>query len=275
MVFKNSKAIVYNPACANPAPPKFMAVSAHHDDIEIMAADGIGKGYDNPEASFYAVVTTDGGGSARSGPYADYTDEQMKAVRIKEQQQAAEIGRYHRLVLLNYTSADVKNKADTDITDDYVQILKEVRPEIVYTHNICDKHPTHVGVVLKMIEACRRLPAELRPAKLYGCEVWRDLDWLDDGDKVLFDLSGQVELTDKLLTVFDSQVAGGKRYDLATAGRRRANATYAQSHAVDTVTAMGYAMDLTPLIKDPNADIAEFAAAHIDKFKADVMKNLK
>ena len=29
-----------------------------------------------------------------------------------------------------------------------------------------------------------------------------------------------------LMGVFDSQIAGGKRYDLATAGRRRAHATY-------------------------------------------------
>jgi len=33
-----------------------------------------------------------------------------------------------------------------------------------------------------------------------------------------------------LLGVFESQIAGGKRYDLALMGRRRANATYFESH---------------------------------------------
>ena len=61
----------------------------------------------------------------------------------------------------------------------------------------------------------------------------------------------------KALEVFDSQICGGKRYDLATEGRRVANATYAASHGVDTATAFSYAMDLTPLIKDKNLDICD------------------
>jgi hypothetical protein len=51
--------------------------------------------------------------------------------------------------------------------------------------------------------------------------------------------------------VFDSQVSGGKRYDLATAGRRLAHATYYASHGTDEESALSFAMDLTPLVEEP------------------------
>ena len=66
--------------------------------------------------------------------------------------------------------------------------------------------------------------------------MWRDLDWLMDADKVVFDVSAHENLQAALLGVFDSQICGGKRYDLATMGRRRANATYFASHGVDVST---------------------------------------
>ena len=58
-----------------------------------------------------------------------------------------------------------------------------------------------------------------------------------------------------LLGVFDSQIAGGKRYDLASMGRRRANATYFESHGVDATTGLSYAMDMTPLMNDATSKI--------------------
>jgi len=73
-----------------------------------------------------------------------------------------------------------------------------------------------------------------------------------------------------LLGVFDSQISGGKRYDLATMGRRSAHATYHASHDVDISTGMSFGMDLTPLIKDPNLDIQEYVRSFIDRFEGDV-----
>ena len=51
-----------------------------------------------------------------------------------------------------------------------------------------------------------------------------------------------------MLGVFDSQISGGKRYDLATLGRRRAHAIYSESHHGDRHSALVYGMDLTPLL---------------------------
>jgi len=141
---------------------------------------------------------------------------------------------------------------------------------VVYTHNLADKHDTHVAVALRAIAAIRLLPAADRPGRLYGCEVWRDLDWMPDEEKVAFDLSAHEDLQAALLGVFDSQIRGGKRYDLATRGRRRAHATYADSHGKDRATSLSYAMDLTPLVTDPSLSPAAYVRGVIDRFRADV-----
>jgi hypothetical protein len=77
-----------------------------------------------------------------------------------------------------------------------------------------------------------------------------------------------------LVSVFDSQICGGKRYDLATEGRRRANATYAASHGTDKVTSAGYAMDLTPLVTDTAIDPLDFVTGVLDRFRRDVVSRV-
>ncbi len=251
-----------------------IAISAHQDDIEIMAAAPIIECFQQQDKWFTGVVVTDGRGAPRDDLYANYTDEDMHTVRFKEQRKAAVIGEYSAQVMLDYPSRMVKDPASTDPVDDLARLLDAARPEYVYTHNLADKHDTHVGVALKVVAAIRRLPAEARPHKLFGCEVWRDLDWMLDSDKVPFDLSSHEALQAALLGVFDSQIAGGKRYDLATMGRRKANATYAESHGVDTYQGLNYAMDLTPLMQDPSLDINAFVQSYIQRFSEDVAQRI-
>jgi len=144
----------------------------------------------------------------------------------------------------------------------------------VYTHNLADKHDTHVATTLRVIEALRCLPAAQRPEKLYGCEVWRSLDWLVDEDKVPFDLSSRENLQVALLGVYDSQICGGKRYDLASMGRRKANATYFETHGLDTTQGLSFGMDLTPLIQDDTKSIPAFMEEHMARFAQDVVDRL-
>ncbi len=251
-----------------------MAISAHQDDLEIMAAEPILQCFQQAERWFLGVVVTDGRGAPRDGLYAHTTDEEMRLVRFKEQRKAAIIGEYGAQVLLDYPSKAVKDGANQQPVDDLVALLKAARPQFVYTHNLADKHDTHVGVALKVISAIHCLPEAERPQKLYGCEVWRDLDWMVDSDKVAFSLSEHESLQAALLGVFDSQIAGGKRYDLATMGRRRANATYFQSHGVDEAAGMSYGMDLTPLIHDPRKEILAYVQEHVNRFAQDITDRL-
>jgi hypothetical protein len=113
-----------------------------------------------------------------------------------------------------------------------------------------------------------------KPRKVYGCEVWRDLDWLNDDDKRPLPVSARPNIAAALVGVFDSQVSGGKRYDLATAGRRLAHATYFASHGTDEESALNFAMDLTPLVEDAELSIAEYVLSFVDRFRADVRKRL-
>jgi LmbE family N-acetylglucosaminyl deacetylase len=253
-----------------------MAIGAHQDDIEIMASDGILKCFQRDDKWFCGVVVTNGSGSPRDDLYKDYTDEAMRVVRRKEQKKAAVVGEYTAQVLLDYPSAAVKDGSNKAPVVDIGLLLKAARPEVVYTHNLADKHDTHVAVALRVIEAIRHLPAAERPQRLYGCETWRDLDWMVDADKVVFDCSAHENLQAALLGVFDSQICGGKRYDLATMGRRRANATYYASHSVDVATGMVFAMDLTPLIKDQNPanNPQSYLQEFIGRFAQEVMERL-
>lgn len=252
-----------------------LAIAAHQDDLEIMAAGAILGCFQQEDRWFTGVVLTDGRGSPRNGMYAQYSDEQMRLVRFKEQRKAAIIGEYAAQIMLDYPSHVVKDSRSTHPVEDLVAILNSTRPQAVYTHNLADKHDTHIGVTLKVITAIRRLPDTQRPQELYGCEVWRDLDWMVDSDKVGFDLSRQENLQAALLGVFDSQISGGKRYDLASLARRKANATYFESHGVDVSTGLSFAMDMTPLVSEDNLEPSVFVEDLILHFKRDVLDRLR
>lgn len=251
-----------------------LGIGAHQDDLEIIAFHGIAECFGAGARGFGGVTCTDGAGSPRAGVYAACSDERMKQIRAEEQRAAAAVGRYAAMVQLGYPSAAVKDAADPRLAADLAAILRAARPRVVYTHCPADKHDTHVAVFGAVLRAVRSLPPEARPARVYGCEVWRGLDWLCAGDKVVLDVSGHAHLAAALLGVFDSQIAGGKRYDLATLGRWRANATYGESHAVDTATEAVFAMDLTPLARDEKLDIVDFVGQYIRRLGQDVEARL-
>lgn len=245
-----------------------LAVGAHQDDLEFMAAHGVVECFQNAERWFTGVVVTNGGGSARDFEYKDYSDERMMDVRQLEQRKAAFVGEYSAMLQLRHPSAAVKDATSPRVVEDLLGILRATQPELVYTHNLADKHDTHVAVALRLVAACRALPANARPQRIIGCEVWRDLDWLCDPDKVVMPVSRHENLHAALMGVFDSQIAGGKRYDLATAGRRRAHATYFESHGTDEHSALTWGMDLTPLLD--GADPAALVKDYISRFEAEV-----
>jgi len=249
-----------------------LAIGAHQDDLEFMAFHGISICYQQDAAWFGGVTCTDGGGSARSGPFADKSDDEMKAIRMEEQRKAAQLGEYSFISQLGFASATIKD-ADrrVGLVDELEKILLFTQPEVLYTHNPADKHASHVAVFQAVIEAVRRIPPYSRPKKIYGCEVWRDLDWLEPEDKVALDVGGHPELAEQLNACFESQIAGGKDYGRAVIGRRRANATFHDSHSVDSVDQLWFAMDLTPLIEEEAPEIQAFVEGKLNRSKASVL----
>lgn len=249
-----------------------LGIGAHADDLEILAIDGILRCYQRPDRWFTGVTVSDGAGSV---PLAGTKQRELVRLRCAEQREAAQLGGYSAQLQLGFASADVKvasGERHDALVGGLEQILRATRPELVYTHSLADAHDTHVAVALRVIEAARRLPADLRPQRLLGCEVWRDLDWLSPGDKVALPLDHEPGLQARLLEVFRSQLVH-KRYDLATLGRRRAHATFGSSHSEDAYTGLIYAMELTPLL-DGSRTPAEFSAQLIANLASDVNARL-
>lgn len=252
-----------------------LCVGAHQDDIEIMAYHGIAHCYGRSDQWMTGVIVTDGAGSSRTGIYASFTDREMQGVRAREQRKAAYVGEYAAQFQLGYTSTQVKDPEDERVVEDLARIFEATRPDVVYLHNPADKHDTHVAVLLRCLAALRRLSTGQRPSRVYGCEVWRSLDWLLDEEKETLPVSRYPNIASALVGIFDSQISGGKRYDLATEGRRLANATYFDSHATDQQTALTYALDLTPLVQDDSLSVAEFTTRLVDDFRKDVETRIK
>lgn len=245
-----------------------LAIAAHQDDVEIMAQHGILECFGRMDKNFSAVVITDGAGSPRNGIYEHYTDEEMKNIRVNEQKKAAVIGEYSALFMLRYPSSVVKDPRDRRVIESIKDILIETRPKVVYIHNPADKHETHVASSIRAITALRELADDFRPETVLGCEIWRALDWVADEDKIVLNISGRPALRAALLGVYDSQIEGGKRYDLAALGRHNANATFLASHFTDEMNAAAYAIDLTPLID--GGDISTYIKGYIDRFSQTV-----
>lgn len=252
-----------------------LGIGAHQDDLEIMAFHGIRQCFADPDQWFGGVICTDGSGSARNGKYASISDEEMVRIRKKEQQAAASLGKYSFVIQLDYPSDSIKDSDEKHLEEELFSVLAAIKPSVVYTHNPADKHKTHIATVIAVIHAARKLPPEQRPETIYGCEAWRDLDWMSDDDKIALDVSNKNNLAKGLIDIFQSQIAGGKRYDLATMGRWRANATYFNPYETDKASQLMYAMDLSPLAADDSLDIVEYVTAHIRRFQQDVETKLK
>ena len=251
-----------------------LCVAAHQDDIEIMAYHGIAECFGSNDRWFSGVVVTNGAGSPRTGVYERFSDAEMQAVRRREQRKAAYVGDYSIQLQLAHPSAEVKDPHNADVQADLAQIFSSANAEVVYLHQPADKHDTHLAVLAHSLSALRTLPKEKRPLRVLGCEVWRDLDWLCDTDKQLLDVSAFPNVAASLVGVFDSQITGGKRYDLATAGRRLAHATYHTAHATDRFNGITWAMDLTPLVHDLALSVREYTRGFVQRLQRDVDERL-
>jgi LmbE family N-acetylglucosaminyl deacetylase len=242
-----------------------VAICAHQDDAEIMAFHGILKCFNSNDEKFLAVVVTDGAGSPKNGAYKNFTNEQMVKTRFLEQKRAARVGGYAAVAFLNYTSAEIKNGNENILRKDIEKLFSLVNPHTVYIHNLLDKHATHVATSLKAIVALQNLPVGQKPKTVYGAEVWRGLDFINDEDKVLLDVSGGEKLALKLLGSFKSQLAGGKRYDLGAVGRWQANATFSNTLKHE-VSLIALATDLTDIIYK-NKTPQDFVRGLVDRLE--------
>jgi LmbE family N-acetylglucosaminyl deacetylase len=256
-----------------------LGVGAHADDLEFFAIGPIGECHARSDRWFGGVTCTDGAGSTPAEPGGSTEpsagDRSLVEQRRAEQRAAADVGGYSFVAQLGHPSAAVRTGDGFEVlVGQLAEVLDRARPLNVYTHNLADKHGTHVAVGAAVVHAARRLPIEARPARLVGCEAWRDLDWLPDPEKVRMDASRHTQLAERLAAVYVSQL-GAKRYDLAAQGRRRANATMFEPRAADDATEVVVAMDLTSLLRNDDLDPVRFVLSAVDRFRDDVERGLR
>lgn len=252
-----------------------LAIGAHPDDIEMMAYNGIMECFNQQDAWFGGIVITNGSGSSRTGPYKTYTNKQMVDARMQEQIHAATIGKYSFIQMYGSNSSDIFKEKHEAVIELLMSVFVKIKPKIIYTHNLLDKHITHVQTALIVIEALRRVEKDYIPEKLYGCEVWRDLDWINDSAKVILDVSKFPDLSSQLLHVFNSQIVGGKAYDEGTLGRRRAHAVFENARKVDRQHSVTLAIDLKPLIENHHLNIEDFIELQINTFKKEALMQIE
>lgn len=247
-----------------------LGIVAHADDLEFFLWPAIDACFGREDRWFTGVVLSNGSGSPRSGRYAQMTDAEMVVARCSEQRAAAVIGEYSAVVQLAHPSAELKDGSNPTPVRELAALLSRMSPAEVYLHNPADRHDTHVAAFLHSLAALRSLPRERRPARVYGCEGWRDLDWLVGTDKVALPAGGRPHLQAALAGVFDTQISGGKRYDLAVQGRRLAHATFHDAHTTDREPGLVFAMDLTPLVVDDAVDPVGFTIERVRRLAEDI-----
>ncbi|MDO5295276.1 MAG: PIG-L family deacetylase [bacterium] len=286
MKLTNPQAVVYLPGIGSAdnlcpvevqnilAGTTHLGIGAHPDDVEFMMWQGILQCFQSADSHFASVVITNGQGSSRVGTYADYSDGQMITVRLKEQSCAAEVGGYVASVSLGYTSQELRQTAKDRVCADIKEIVRCMRPRVIYTHNLADRHDSHVAALLRTLQALRELGPDYYPQEFYGCEVWRSLDWLTGSDRRICDVGEHPNLMRALMGVYDSQIAGGKSYDAANFGRRQSNATYNDAYHADNASMLELTMDLRPLLADPALSPAEYFAQMHKRFGDDVQERL-
>lgn len=245
-----------------------LGVGAHPDDLEVMAHHGIIECLNSETKHFFGVTCTTGSGSHKSGPFADMSDEEFVGQRVSEQMKSAKLGKMAGCLLLGFESAEIKSSLNQKMVDQLSEILEFGQPEIIYTHNPFDKHKTHVGVTLHLVKALQKI--NFKPKHFFGCEVWRGLDWVEDGQKKILEIKDS-ELVKSLVGCHHSQLVD-KDYGEATIGRMKSNATFFDSSKGDDVKLQLFAIDLLPLLN--GLDIQTFTNQYLDGFSRDVRKNL-
>ncbi len=251
---------------------RYLAIVAHPDDLEFMCFDGIGRGFS--DKSFAGIVLSGGGGSARSGRFANVSNQEMIQIRQKEQMEAAKTGNYSFVDFWNLESAELKNPVEQKkLLQKMQDLLVSLNLERLYIHNPFDRHVTHVASSLLVLNALRLLPQAKRPKLCLGGELWRSLDWILPKYRIIEDVSSRFELQKTLLEMFPSQTESGKSYVEAMLGRRRSNAVLIESHSVDKAVYVETFLNLESFLNsklDLEKIMDAFLLEHSDNLKKEI-----
>lgn len=253
-----------------------LGIGAHPGDLEIIAIRGIGISLNFLKRRFTGVTVTDGLDIARRERDKDLSDEQIIEERLREQNIAAAVGKYALQHNLLYRGADIQDpntEPSRALVKEISGIVSKVQPQVIYMHSSFDEYTTNVAVMRATIEALRSLPCVEQPRELYGCEVWGDLGWLPKGRKKFLDVTGFTEIQHNLISCHASQIDEERKPNDATLWREFSNVAWA--HPRDPKVKAGVlAVDLMPLLHNPELSIGDFANEIMDEFNVECLTTL-
>ncbi len=256
-----------------PATTNLLAIASHHDDIELMAMDGVLKAYGSKKYAFYACVVGDASNCNKIGKYADCSDKELMETRNQEQARASQIGEYEDLILLKKSQSDIEDLDNTTIVKELQKIILDINPDVVYTHNIFDRNLSHVRLALKVIEAILALPEESRPRLLYGCEIFRSLDWLPERYRVNFDISDNKEIQSRLIGVYDTMAEHSQNFAKAVVGRKLSNATFLGDKMGEEDKMLWFGLNLTPVISK-GIPLKDYVIKILNDYNKEMLDNI-
>lgn len=223
---------------------KHLAAIVHQDDSVLVAFSAILSCLANGHRSFASLTITNGAGAP-----GQHDRQELVKERNKEEMEAAIRGHFSAAIFLDLTSADLRAGSEKAVQT-IMAVIRDCRPETIWTHSPLDFHQTHSAGTSHVCEALRRLQMEgYSPRQFIGTEVWGSLNFLPPHFPGLlcFDISNGLPLARKLLRCYASQIKD-KPYHRAAICRWRANATFLDPHEIDKHKAVMFGLDLMPLL---------------------------
>jgi hypothetical protein len=152
------------------------------------------------------------------------TDDAMRTIRQREQEKAAVVGEYAAVVMLDRTSADVQGPGHVALVQELTDLLRAARPEVVYTHSPRTGIRRTYRWSSPPWPPAARCPPASAPRESSAARCGATSSGSPQRTRSRSDVSGRDSMGAALMGVFESQIVGGKRYDLAVPARRLAHA---------------------------------------------------
>lgn len=196
---------------------KVLSFGAHPDDIEIgcggTECNLIQKGYE-----VYHVYVTSGEAGSQT-----LTKDEQKIIRENEAINAAKILKVKEVEFLRYP--DGLTEFTFEMRIKIINIIRKIRPEIIFVHGASDLFPDHKivhNLVMSAIQGAAgpwfqdSIGEPFSPLKIYGFEVWHPITQYQLAVKIDNSLNTKLES----IRAYKSQV-GPTKYDEAFKGLAR------------------------------------------------------
>lgn len=169
---------------------RVLVLSPHPDDEAIGMGGTLLKHVDNG-SEVTVLYLTDGGG-------LEEPRDHMRAVRRAE---AESLGAATGVRQVFWSNEDTRLTNDAPTVEAMVELLRELRPELIYTPSIFDHHYDHFSTNQILVDALDRLPD--LAATVLGYEVWDDVPF----PNWIVDVSAEADRKDALLAHYPTPLS--------------------------------------------------------------------